>query len=340
VIKVAVVILNWNGKEFLEKFLPSVIKHSKESAEIIIADNASSDGSVEYLAANFPEIRIIQNETNGGFAKGYNDALSQVSSEYYVLLNSDIEVTANWIEPVIAMMDADRRIAACQPKLLAYHNRNYFEYAGAAGGFIDHYGYPFCRGRIFQEIENDNGQYNNETEIFWATGACMFVRAELYHRFGGFDNDFFAHMEEIDLCWRLKNAGFKIMYCPGSVVYHVGGGTLPKKSSLKTYLNFRNNLTLIFKNIPSEKIFQIFITRWVLDWVAALKFLAGGGLADFLAVLRAHWHFIFNVRSQIVKRRKISQSVVSGVYKRNLVVEHFIKRKKRFSELNQSDFTQ
>jgi GT2 family glycosyltransferase len=340
VIKVSVVILNWNGKEFLEKFLPGVIKHSKESAEIIIADNASGDDSVEYLAANFPEIRIIQNETNGGFAKGYNDALSQVNSEYYVLLNSDIEVTANWIEPVIAMMDADRRIAACQPKLLAYHNRSYFEYAGAAGGFVDHYGYPFCRGRIFQEIEEDNGQYDQETEVFWATGACLFVRAELYHRFGGFDNDFFAHMEEIDLCWRLKNAGFKIMFCPGSVVYHVGGGTLPKKSSLKTYLNFRNNLTLIFKNIPSEKIFQTFITRWALDWVAALKFLAGGGLADFLAVLRAHWHFIFHLRSQLIKRRKISQAEVSGVFKRNLVVEHFIKRKKRFSELSQSNFTQ
>jgi GT2 family glycosyltransferase len=339
-IKVSVVILNWNGKKFLEKFLPGVIEHSRNYADIIIADNASGDGSVEYLAANFPEIRIIQNETNGGFAKGYNDALAQVNSEYYVLLNSDIEVTANWIEPVIAMMDADRRIAACQPKLLAYHNRTHFEYAGAAGGFVDHYGYPFCRGRIFQEIEKDDGQYDQETEVFWATGACLFVRAELYHRFGGFDNDFFAHMEEIDLCWRLKNAGFKIMFCPGSLVYHVGGGTLPKQSSLKTYLNFRNNLTLIFKNIPSEKIFQTFFTRWALDWVAALKFLAGGGLADFLAVLRAHWFFIFHLRSQIVKRRKISQSLVSGVYKRNLVVEHFIKRKKRFSELNQSDFTQ
>ncbi|MBE0662934.1 MAG: glycosyltransferase family 2 protein [Bacteroidales bacterium] len=339
-VKVSVVILNWNGKKFLEKFLPGVIEHSKNYADIIIADNASSDDSVEFLTANFPEIRIIQNETNGGFAKGYNDALSQVNSEYYVLLNSDIEVTANWIKPVIDLMEKDRQIAACQPKLLAFYKRSHFEYAGAAGGFIDRFGYPFCRGRIFQEIEEDRGQYDNEAEVFWATGACLFVRAELYHRFGGFDNDFFAHMEEIDLCWRLKNAGYKIMYCPDAVVYHVGGGTLPKKSSLKTYLNFRNNLTLIFKNIPSGKIFQTFITRWALDWVAALKFLAAGGLADFLAVLRAHWFFIFNVRSQLSKRRKLTQSEVSGVYKRNLVVDHYVRKKKRFSDLNQADFTQ
>lgn len=337
--KVAVVILNWNGREFLERFLPAVVEHSSMDAEVIVADNASTDGSIEFLQKFYPQIRIIQNRANFGFAKGYNDALALIDCQYYILLNSDIEVTADWINPVIDLMEKDRRIAACQPKLLAYYKRSHFEYAGAAGGFIDHFGYPFCRGRIFQDIEEDTGQYDSEAEVFWASGACLFVRAELYHRFGGFDADFFAHMEEIDLCWRLKNAGYKIMYCPGSVVYHVGGGTLPKKSSLKTYLNFRNNLTLIFKNIPSEKIFQTFITRWILDWVAAFKFLAGGGFADFLAVLRAHWFFIFNLKSQIIKRRKISQSEVSGVYKRNLVVEHFIKKKKRFSELSQSNFT-
>ncbi|HHN47983.1 MAG TPA: glycosyltransferase family 2 protein, partial [Bacteroidales bacterium] len=259
---------------------------------------------------------------------------------YYVLLNSDIEVTANWIKPVIEMMDADRLIAACQPKLLAYHNRSHFEYAGAAGGFIDHYGYPFCRGRIFQELEEDRGQYDRETEIFWATGACMFVRAEMFHRFGGFDHDFFAHMEEIDLCWRLKNAGFRIMFCPASVVYHVGGGTLPKESSRKTYLNFRNNLTLNFKNIPSGEIVRVFMTRWALDWVAAIKFLAEGDVRDFWAVLKAHWYFIFHLRSQVKKRRRIFQFPVSGIYRRNMVLEHFLRKKKTFSELDPSAFTQ
>lgn len=337
--KVAIVILNWNGKKFLEKFLPGVIRHSSSDADIIIADNASTDDSVEFLRSNFPKIRIIQNAVNGGFAKGYNDALAMIDHEYYVLLNSDIEVTANWIRPVIDMMDKDRNIAACQPKLRAYHKRNFFEYAGAAGGFIDHYGYPFCRGRIFHEIEEDKGQYDDEKEIFWATGACMFVRAKLFQRFGGFDPGFFAHMEEIDLCWRLKNAGYRIMFCPGSVVYHIGGGTLPKKSSLKTYLNFRNNLTLIFKNIPSEKIMKVFATRWLLDWIAAIKFLSQGGFGDFLAVFKAHWYFIFNLRSQLRKRRSISQSPVSGIYNRNMILEHFVMKKKKFSQLDQTSFT-
>ena len=338
--KVSVVILNWNGRDFLAKFLPDVIRHSSAEADIIVADNASTDDSVGFLRKNFPQIRIIQNSVNGGFAKGYNDALSLIDSEYYVLLNSDIEVTEGWIRPVIELMENDRRIAACQPKLRSYHSRSHFEYAGAAGGFIDHYGYPFCRGRIFQEIEEDRGQYDDETGVFWATGACMFVNARLFHRFGGFDNDFFAHMEEIDLCWRFKNAGYSVMYCPSSVVYHVGGGTLPKKSSLKTYLNFRNNLTLIFKNIPSEKILRVFGTRWVLDWIAALKFLSQGGIADFTAVFKAHWYFIFHIRKQISKRRKISQSPVSGIYNKNLVVEHFLRKRKSFSELDPKAFTQ
>ena len=337
--RVAVVILNWNGKKFLEKFLPRVVKHSSADADIIVADNASEDDSIQFLREHFPHIRIIQNPVNGGFAKGYNDALAMVDSEYYVLLNSDIEVTENWIKPVIAMMDADRRIAACQPKLLGFDQRNHFEYAGAAGGFIDHYGYPFCRGRIFQQIEQDKGQYDQETEVFWATGACMFVRAEMFHRFGGFDSDFFAHMEEIDLCWRLKNAGLRIMFCPDSVVYHVGGGTLPKKSSRKTYLNFRNNLTLIFKNIPSGEILRILLTRWALDWVAAIKFLTEGDISDFWAVLKAHWYFLFHLRLQVKKRRRIFQSPVSGIYRRNMVLEHFFRKKKKFSELDLSVFT-
>lgn len=338
--RVAVVILNWNGVEFLKKFLPSVIAHSSDDADIIVADNASTDLSVAFLEAEFPQIRIIKNKSNGGFAKGYNDALEQLDYEYYVLLNSDIEVTANWIKPVIAMLDSDRRIAACQPKLRSYYKKDYFEYAGAAGGFIDAYGYPFCQGRIFQHLEEDTGQYDQEVEIFWASGACMFVRASLYHRFGGFDNDFFAHMEEIDFCWRLKNAGYRIMFCPGSTVYHVGGGTLPKKSSLKTYLNFRNNLTLLFKNVPSGQVLKVFAIRVILDLAAAAKFLTEGGLADAFAVIRAHFYFITNLRSQIRKRRKIFQFKVSGMYKHNIVLEHYLHKKLTFSELSQQDFTE
>ena len=338
--KVAVVILNWNGRKFLEKFLPSVLANSADVADIIIADNASTDSSIEFLQDNYPQLRIITNRTNGGFACGYNEALAEVEAEYYVLLNSDIEVTKNWIEPVIKLMESDASIAACQPKLRSYHEREKFEYAGAAGGFIDEYGYPFCRGRIFQHIETDNGQYDDAVEIFWATGACMFVKAELYKQFGGFDEDFFAHMEEIDFCWRLKNGGYKIMYCPDSVVYHVGGGTLPKKSSHKTYLNFRNNLSLLYKNLPSHLLLPVFAVRFPLDGIAALKFLIDGGFADFSAVMRAHFYFyrhFFYIRR---KRHKITQSMVHGIYKGNLVKEYYIDKIRLFSELNPGDFAE
>ena len=338
--KVAVVILNWNGRKFLEKFLPSVLANSEDVADIIIADNASTDSSIEFLQDNYPQLRIITNRTNGGFACGYNEALAEVEAEYYVLLNSDIEVTKNWIEPVIKLMESDASIAACQPKLRSYHEREKFEYAGAAGGFIDEYGYPFCRGRIFQHIETDNGQYDDAVEIFWATGACMFVKAELYKQFGGFDEDFFAHMEEIDFCWRLKNGGYKIMYCPDSVVYHVGGGTLPKKSSHKTYLNFRNNLSLLYKNLPSHLLLPVFAVRFPLDGIAALKFLIDGGFADFSAVMRAHFYFyrhFFYIRR---KRHKITQSMVHGIYKGNLVKEYYIDKIRLFSELNPGDFAE
>lgn len=338
--KVAVVILNWNGRKFLEKFLPSVLANSGDVADIIIADNASTDSSIEFLQDNYPQLRIITNRTNGGFARGYNEALAEVEAEYYVLLNSDIEVTKNWIEPVIKLMESDASIAACQPKLRSFHEREKFEYAGAAGGFIDEYGYPFCRGRIFQHIETDNGQYNDAVEIFWATGACMFVKAELYKQFGGFDEDFFAHMEEIDFCWRLKNGGYKIMYCPDSVVYHVGGGTLPKKSSHKTYLNFRNNLSLLYKNLPSHLLLPVFAVRFPLDGIAALKFLIDGGFADFSAVMRAHFYFyrhFFYIRQ---KRNKITQSMAHGIYKGNLVKEFYINKIRLFSQLNPKDFAE
>ncbi len=331
--KIAVVILNWNGKKFLAQFLPIVIKYSKDVADIIIADNDSSDDSVEFLQSNFPDVRIIINETNGGFAKGNNDALKQVDADYYILLNSDIEVTENWIMPVIQLMETDKTIAACQPKIRSFAEKEKFEYAGAAGGYIDRFGYPFCRGRIFMSIEDDTGQYDNTTEIFWATGACLFVRAELYHKFGGLDEDFFAHMEEIDFCWRLKNFGYKIMYCPDSVVFHIGGGTLPKSSSRKTYLNFRNNFTLLYKNLPKNRVVPVFATRLILDGVAAMKFLFEGGFRDFVAVTRAHFSFYRHFNSIRKKRKFIEQHEVSNIYQGNIVTDHWIRKKKKFTDL-------
>ncbi|MHC1707228.1 MAG: glycosyltransferase family 2 protein [Bacteroidales bacterium] len=336
--KTAVVILNWNGRKFLEDFLPALIAHSQNDAELIIADNASTDDSVDFLKTRYPQIRIIQNNENGGFSKGYNDALKQVNAEFYVLLNSDIEVTTNWIKPVIELMETDRTIAACQPKILAYHNKSSFEYAGAAGGFIDKYGYPFCRGRLFQSLENDLGQYNDVTEIFWATGACMFVRADLYHQYGGLDNDFFAHMEEIDFCWRMKNNGFKIMYCPDSIVYHVGGGTLPKISWRKTYLNFRNNLILLYKNLPTRRIPEVFLVRFFLDTLASLKFLIDGGFQDFMAVSRAYISFYSSFTRNKIKRKKIKHQRVGQIYRRSLVIDYYLKGIRKFSDLNKSRY--
>lgn len=335
----AVVILNWNGSSFLKKFLPSVLSCTDPTISIIVADNASTDNSVELLQREFPQIQIIKNKTNGGFAKGYNDALSQINSDYYVLLNSDIEVTPGWINPIIKLMESDNSIAACQPLIRSYHTPQLFEYAGASGGFIDSYGYPFCRGRLFQHLESDFGQYNDTREIFWATGACLFIRAELYHKLGGFDEDFFAHMEEIDLCWRLKHEGYKIMVCPESVVYHVGGGTLPKKSSFKTYLNMRNNITLLYKNLPANRLAYVFVTRLVLDGVAAFKFLIDGGFQDFWAVIRAHMSFYRTFHKQKYKRKLIKHKNVSQVYQGNIVIAYFLKGIKYFSQIPSNKFS-
>ncbi|MCB0823596.1 MAG: glycosyltransferase family 2 protein [Bacteroidales bacterium] len=337
--KVAVVILNWNGKKFLEDFLPGVIRHSRKTAEIYVADNNSSDDSVAFLKSAFPEVKIIQNNTNGGFAKGYNDALKQITADYYILLNSDIEVTENWIKPVIDLMESDPKIIACQPKLRSFYEPSKFEYAGAAGGFIDKYGYPFCRGRLFQTLEEDKGQYDDITEIFWATGACMFVRAVEFTRMGGFDERFFAHMEEIDFCWRAKNKGFKVMYCPDSVVYHVGGGTLPKISWRKTYLNIRNNNIMIYKNLPAHNFGVKIFYRLVLDGVAAFKFLVDGGVKDFMAVGKAHWAYFYRLPQLRKERKQLKQYRVSKVYKRNLVYEYFLRGKQKFSDLDQGKFS-
>ncbi len=337
--KTAVVILNWNGKNFLEKFLPSVLKHSHVYANIIVADNASVDGSVEFLKTAFPEVEIIQNSVNGGFAKGYNDALAQVKAEFFILLNSDIEVTENWIHPVIDLMEGDPMIAACQPIIRSFHHPEKFEYAGAAGGFIDSFGYPFCRGRIFQHLEEDIGQYDNPVEVFWATGACMFVRADVFRKFGGFDEDFFAHMEEIDFCWRVKHEGYKVMVCPESKVFHVGGGTLPKQSSFKTYLNMRNNISLLYKNLPSDRLLPVFASRLILDGIAAFKFLVDGGFGDFWAVVRAHMSFYRRFPIQRKKRRSINHRKVSCIYSGNIVVDHFLRGKKKFTGLSPLKFS-
>jgi GT2 family glycosyltransferase len=337
-VKVAVVILNYNGKKFLEEFLPLVIKHSCSIAEIWVADNQSSDGSVEFLKKYFPDVKLIVNDKNYGFSKGYNVALRQIKAEYYVLLNSDIEVTENWIKPVIDLMETDKNIGAAQPKLLSYFEKDKFEYAGAAGGFIDKYGYPFCRGRLFMELEYDKGQYDDVKEIFWATGACMFVRAEVYHKIGGLDDDFFAHMEEIDFCWRLKNYGYKVVYTPESVVYHIGGGTLPKSSARKTYLNFRNNFSLLYKNLPSKRLSKVIMARLVLDGVAGVKFLTEGHFKDTFAVIKAHFAFYKNLKSLRKKRKMLIQKEVPGVYNGNIVAEHYLKGVKRFSELDQEKF--
>lgn len=337
--KAAVVILNWNGKNFLEKFLPNVIEFSQDDADIIIADNASTDGSVEFLKQNFPEVRIIQNAKNYGFAGGYNEALAQVDAEYFILLNSDIEVSFDWINPVLELFDCDCEIVACQPVIRSYHSPYQFEYAGAAGGFIDAFGYPFCRGRIFQHLEEDQGQYDDPVEVFWATGACLFVKADKFRELGGFDADFFAHMEEIDFCWRAKHAGYKIAVCPQSKVFHVGGGTLPKQSSYKTYLNMRNNITMLYKNLPPQRLVPVFMARLVLDGVAAFKFLADGGFADFWAVVRAHMSFYRHFNTHRKKRKNIKHDQVACIYRGNIVIEHFLKGRKKFSELLPQKFT-
>ena len=333
-IKTAVVILNWNGKHWLEKFLANVIRNSLNT-EVIVADNNSTDESVAYLKENYPNIRIIHNDGNYGYAKGYNLALRQIDAEYFVLLNSDIQVTKDWTCPIIELMEKDQSIAACQPKILDYNNKNKFEYAGASGGFIDKFGYPFCRGRMFDDLEEDKEQYNDGTEVFWATGACLFVRASHFFEAGELDEDFFAHQEEIDLCWRLKNKGYKIMVEPKSEVYHVGGGTLNVGSPFKTHLNFRNNLYMLFKNLPLSSLFIIIPIRLVLDGIASITFLRNKqGINHFFAVMKAHFSFYFEIPKLIVKRRKISQqSSLRGKKNYSILIKNKLKKIKTFSEL-------
>ena len=336
--KVSVVILNYNGKSWLEKFLPNVIQHTTyPDAEIIIADNKSTDDSIAFLKSNFPNIRIVENTANTGYAGGYNEALQKIDSDYYVLLNSDVEVTPNWIEQVMNFMLKDELMVACQPKILSYAERNKFEYAGAAGGFIDKYGYPFCRGRIFETCETDTGQYNESGEIFWASGACFFIKADIFHKAGGFDTDFFAHMEEIDLCWRLKNIGYKIGYCAESTIYHVGGGTLNKSNPKKTFLNFRNNRILLHKNAEKQELKYLERKRNFLDGIAWFKATISGDTEEAKAIKSALAEYQNNMekwdlkRAEIEKLTPVSNPNKKGIFNGSIVWNYFIKKMKSFS---------
>lgn len=333
---VAIVILNWNGKNYLQQFLPSVFATSYKNARVVVADNASTDGSVEYIQTNYPNVELILLKENLGFAGGYNEALNHVEADYIVLLNSDVEVTPDWLQPIIKLLEEDPSHAACQPKILAYKNRHLFEYAGAAGGWLDYYGYPFARGRIFDVCEEDKGQYDDTEEVFWTTGAAMVIRSKVFHDLHGFDEYFFAHQEEIDLCWRIQLAGYKLFCCPASVVYHVGGGTLPRGNSRKTLLNFRNNQIMLAKNLPwSEKWWKIPF-RVALDQLSAFKGLVSGQGGYFLAIQKAHMAFaywvVFGNKKWKPKTRKRMKDL-KGVYHGNLVWEHFVHKKKFFREI-------
>ncbi len=332
--RVAVVILNYNGRKHLENFLPSVVASTYQNIRVIVADNASTDDSLDFIIAHFPSVQILTHPVNEGFAGGYNWALQNLVADYYVLLNSDVSVTPGWLEPLITLMEKDAYIGACQPKLLSYHHPDMFEYAGAAGGWIDILGYPFSRGRIFDVCEKDEGQYNDPSPIFWASGAAMMVRKELYHALGGLDASFFAHQEEIDLCWRMQLAGYRIMSCPASVVYHIGAGTLPR-GGRKVYLNFRNNLIMLCKNLPwYEKLWKLPV-RLGLDAVSAWKGLLGGDKAFFIAISQAHisllkWCFTKAYHRQYARKPLKN---LEGVYRGSVVWEYFISRHTRFQEI-------
>lgn len=332
--QIAVVILNWNGKSFLEQFLPSVTKYSGD-ARIIVADNNSTDDSIPFVKSKYPSVEIITLTENYGFAGGYNNALNQVDAQYFVLLNSDVEVTENWLTPMFNLLENDTKIAACQPKIKDFKRKseNYFEYAGAAGGYIDKLGFPFCKGRVFDTLEIDNGQFNDVSEIFWASGACLFIRAELYKSIGGLDEFFFAHMEEIDLCWRIKNQGYKIMYTPNATVYHVGGGTLDKTKPKKTFLNFRNSLLTLHKNLPKNKIFTTIFIRLCLDGVAGVKFLLEGKPMHTIAIIKAHFSFYGALKQNRLKRVPFKELLLAGMINKSIVWEYYLKKKKSFTDI-------
>tara|TARA_B100000949_G_scaffold77149_2_gene68721 strand:- start:6744 stop:7736 length:993 start_codon:yes stop_codon:yes gene_type:complete len=330
-VKVAVVILNWNGKDLLEKFLPSVVRFSSE-ATVYVVDNASSDDSIVYVSEFFPSVKIIQNKVNGGYAKGYNDALKNLSEDIFVLLNSDVEVTKNWLPPILSEFEKDASVVGAQPKVLDYKNNEYFEYAGAAGGFIDKYGYPYCRGRVFNTLEKDMGQYNDVSQIFWASGACMFVKAKAFWQAGGLDEDYFAHQEEIDLCWRLQAKGGKILYVGASEVYHVGGATLATLNPKKTFYNFRNSLLNLLKNAAGTKAFTALFVRMLLDGLAAFQFLFQGKPKHFFAIIKAHFSF-YKLLPKFIKKREVFSSTLKYHTIKSIVFQYFILKKEHFNKL-------
>lgn len=336
--KTAIVILNWNGLGFLKMFLGIVIKNSiNEETVVFVADNGSTDGSPEWVAENFREVKLIRLDKNYGFAGGYNIAINQIDAKYIVLLNSDIEVTQNWLHPLVSFMDNNPDVASCQPKILSYYQKDHFEHAGAAGCFIDKYGFPFCRGRIINKVEKDTGQYDSQINVFWSSGACMIVRSEAWKKCGGFDADFFAHMEEIDLCWRFQKAGYRVCFLPDSVIYHVGGGTLPYSSPLKTYLNFRNSLFLLYKNLPDNKLNTVLFIRRILDGLAAIHFLMQGNIRSVSAVWKAHIDYYKAINELREKRKSVKKLEINNIYEsvlnKSIVFEFYVKGNKTYKSL-------
>lgn len=339
----AVVILSYNSRKWHELFLPKIVEQAKDGYDVIVVDHASPDDTAQYVRHHFPYVQLIELKENHGFAWGYAEALKQIQSKYYILLSSDFEVTDNWFPPIHKAMEANASLAACQPKIRYYKDKEYFEYAGAAGGFMDKWGYLFCRGRIFSTLEKDEGQYNNNTnDLFWASGGCFVVRADVYHKLGGLDPDLFAHMEEIDVCWRMKNAGYDIGYVADSTVFHVGGSVITYGSPQKTYYNFRNSMVLLLKNESGARLIWLLPLRLVLDGIAAMQFLAGGKINNILAIVKAHWNFFFNF-GKWYKKRRIHKELVTvrskaGIYKKSIIIQYFLKGKKKFSDLDTKDF--
>ena len=333
------VVLSYNGKELHKKFLPGILaeKANYPDFDLVVVDNASTDGTYDYVKENFPEAKLIRLDVNRGFTNGYIEGFRRIEAEIFVLLSADFEVTPGWLNPIIDLMDSDPKVAAAQPKIKYYRQKTHFEYAGAAGGFIDKYGYPFCRGRIFFTLEEDKGQYDDTREIFWASGGCMFVRSDLYFQFGELDNDFYAHMEEIDLCWRMKNAGYKIMGVPESTVYHVGGSVIEYGSPIKIYHNYRNGLVLLVKNLPQGKLLGTLIKRLLLDYVSLLRSILKFNFREMSSIIKAHWNFYTNVGKWLRKRKEVRKMVTTpntaGIYPRSIVKDYFLGGKKRFSDL-------
>lgn len=330
--KTAIVILNWNGQKLLEQFLPSIVNFSANEAEIYVADNASTDSSINYIKEFYPAVKIVQNVVNGGYAKGYNDALQSIKADIYCLINSDVEVTENWLSPIIDVFKSDEKTAIIQPKILDYKDKTKFEYAGAAGGFVDLYGYPYCRGRVFNHLEKDNNQFNDIAEIFWASGACFFIRSQAYHQLNGFDEDYFAHQEEIDLCWRTQNIGYKVKYVGNSTVFHVGGATLQETNPHKTYLNFRNSLLNVVKNVPKKWFLFVVFSRLILDGIAGIKFMIELRPIHTWSILKAHLSFYKNFFKFLGKRRKLQKKQDYNLHT-SIVWQYFFLGRKKFEQL-------